>query len=162
MTKKRNAGKEKGIDKIDCRIIELLQQDGRLSNTAMAKELGIAEATIRARLKRLIREEYIRIVAVGDPYKLGFGIMGNLKIRMDIKKKESVIESLRKIKELNYISLTTGSMDVDVDFIVKSLDVLNNLLYDRIFKIDGILATETSLILENVKDDYAWGTAIEE
>lgn len=162
MSPQRKSKTRKKIDKIDCRIIELLQKDGRLSNTAMAKELGIAEATIRTRLKRLINEKCIKIVAVCDPYQLGFGITGNMKIRIDIKKKNKVVRELKKLKELVFINMLTGHTDIDADFIVKSLDGLNDLVFNRINKIDGLIATETSLIMEYLKEDYAWGTAFEE
>ncbi len=162
MSKKNTKTKVKKLDKLDCQIVNLLQNDGRMSNTSIAKELGIAEATVRTRLKRLISEKYIKIVAVGDPYKLGFSITGNIKIRIDTKKKDNVVSALSKLKEAVYINLMTGSMDVDVDFIVKSLDQLNDLIYNKISKIEGIINTETSLIMEQVKENYAWGTAFDE
>ncbi len=160
--KEKNENKIKKLDKTDCKIINLLQKDGSLSNTFIAKELGIAEATVRTRLKRLIGEGYIKIVAVGDPYKLGFGITGNFKIRMDIKKKEHVISEIMKLKEVVFVNLMTGTMDIDADFIVKNLDGLNELIYDKISKIDGMLAVETSLIMKQLKEDYAWGIGFDE
>ena len=65
----RRTYKKKKIDKIDCRMIELLQKDGRISNTEIAKQIGISEGTVRTRLNRLIKEEYIQIVAVSNPMK---------------------------------------------------------------------------------------------
>lgn len=154
--------KVKKLDKLDCQIVNLLQHDGRLSNISIAKELGIAEATVRARLKKLIGEQYIKIVAVGNPTKLGYGITGNIKIRIDTKKKGAIMEKLSNLKEVIHISLMTGNIDVDVDFIVKSLDQLNDLVYNKISSIDGIINTETSLVMEKVKEDFAWGTAFDE
>ncbi len=46
--------KKKMLDQVDCQMIELLQKDGRISNTDLAKEIGISEATVRTRLNRLI------------------------------------------------------------------------------------------------------------
>lgn len=154
--------KLKGLDKTDCRIIHLLQKDGSLSNTFIAKKLGIAEATVRTRLKRLIGEGFIRIVAVGDPVKLGFGISGNFKIRMDIKQKDHVISEISKLKEVIFVNLMTGTMDIDADFIVKSLDELNDLIYNKVSKIDGLVSIETSLIMKQIKEDYAWGTGYDD
>ena len=42
------------LDQIDCQMIELLQKDGRIPNTEIAKKLGVSEATVRSRLNRLI------------------------------------------------------------------------------------------------------------
>ncbi len=80
----------KKIDKIDIQIIKLLQKNGRMSNTVIAKEIGIAEATVRYRMQRLFKEEYIQIAAIIDPMKLGNGIEGSIRIHADIKQMEQV------------------------------------------------------------------------
>ncbi|MGD8392813.1 MAG: winged helix-turn-helix transcriptional regulator, partial [Desulfobacterales bacterium] len=72
MKRNNSSSKKKMPDQIDCRMIELLQKDGRIPNTDIAKEIGISEATVRSRLNRLIEEGYIQIVAVSNPIKLGF------------------------------------------------------------------------------------------
>jgi Lrp/AsnC family transcriptional regulator for asnA, asnC and gidA len=59
------------IDAVDSRIILLLQEDGRMSNKAIARELGIAESTVRTRLKRLIEDRIVKIVALSNPFDLG-------------------------------------------------------------------------------------------
>ena len=160
--KTHTVSEETELDKIDCQIINMLQEDGRYSNTVIAKELGIAEATVRARVKRLIKEDYIRILAVSNPSKLGFAIQGNLKIRIEKNKKSSIVKKLSNLKEVVFMNLMTGSMDIDIDFLVKSLDELNDLLYNKIARIDGLITTETSVVLENIKEDYAWGTAFDD
>ena len=55
--KRRDKKKKKGLDKTDCKLIEILQKDGRLSNIKIAKEMKISEATVRTRLKRLLDED---------------------------------------------------------------------------------------------------------
>jgi len=150
---------QKNIDQTDCNIIELLQQDGRISNTMIAKKLGISEATVRVRLTRLIKEQYIQIVAVSNPLKLGFKVVGILRISIDIKKIENITKELKKLKSIWFIVHTTGGSDIYTEFVVKSLDELNELLFKKINKIDGITGTDTSLILNYIKRQYDWGTA---
>jgi Lrp/AsnC family transcriptional regulator for asnA, asnC and gidA len=149
----------KKLDRLDCRLIHLLQTDGRMPNNAIAQELGISEFTVRRRLKRLLDSKTIRIVAVADPIDLGFEIAGNLKIRIDLKKTDGVLKQLKEIDSLIWVALTTGGTDVDVDFIVRSLKEFHELIFKRISKIDGVLSTETSLMVDLVKDTYDWGTA---
>lgn len=151
-----SAGKK--LDRLDCRLIGLLQTDGRMPNKAIARELGISEYTARRRMKRLIESGIIRIVAVAKPMDLGFEIAGNLKIHIDLKKTEQVLENLNRIDSLIYVALTTGGTDVDADFIVRSLQEFHNLIFKQISKIDGVLSTETSLLVDIVKDKYEWGT----
>ena len=159
--KRNNSGKKKKmLDQIDCRMIELLQKDGRISNTDIAKQIGISEATVRSRLNRLINEEYIQIVAVSNPMKLGFDIVGNIRIEVDIKKMTKIIRELKKLKALWFIVQTTGGTGIDTEFVAKSLDELNELIFEKINKIDGVIKTETSLFLNYIKRQYDWGTAL--
>ncbi|MBU1902830.1 MAG: Lrp/AsnC family transcriptional regulator, partial [Proteobacteria bacterium] len=140
--KKRDLNrKTENIDKIDCKIISLLQKDGRLPNTTIAKKLGISESTVRTRLNRLIKEEFIQIVAVSNPIKLGFQVVGNIRMHVDIKKTENVIRELSKLDPIWFIVQTTGGTDIYAEFIVKSLGELNILAFDKINKIDGITRT---------------------
>ena len=65
---------------------------------------------------------------------------------------------VKKIDSLIYVALTTGGTDVDADFIVRSLKEFHDLIFKQISKIDGVLSTETSLLVDIVKDKYEWGT----
>jgi Lrp/AsnC family transcriptional regulator, regulator for asnA, asnC and gidA len=160
---KKNDGnnRRKAIDSLDCRMIDLLQKDGRISNTEIAKKLGISEATVRTRLTRLIEEQYIQIVAVSNPLKLGFEVVGTIRIHVEIKKMDRIIRELKAIKSLWHIVQTTGGTGIDTEFVLKNLDELNHLIFDQINRIDGVLRTETSLFLNYVKRQYDWGTAAE-
>ncbi len=153
--------KKKILDQIDCHMIELLQKDGRISNTDIAKEIGLSEATVRTRLNRLIQDEFIQIVAVSNPIKLGFKIVGNIRIHVEIKKMENIVKELKKLKPLWFIVQTTGGTGIDTEFVVKSLDELNELIFEKINKIDGVVRTETTLFLKYLKRHYDWGTAMD-
>ena len=160
MKRNNSSYKKKMPDQIDCQMIELLQKDGRIPNTEIAKKLGVSEATVRSRLNRLIEEEYIQIVAVSNPMKLGFEIVGNIRIHVDIRKMDKIIKELKNLKPLWFIVQTTGGTGIDTEFVVKSLEELNELIFDKINKIDGIIRTETSLFLKYIKRQYDWGTAL--
>ncbi len=160
MKKAAATNRKKTIDHVDCQMIRLLQEDGRIPNTEIAKRLGVSEATVRSRLNRLIEEEYIQIVAVSNPMKLGFEIVGNIRIHVDIRKMDKIIKELKKLKPLWFIVQTTGKTGIDTEFVVKSLEELNELIFDKINKIDGIVRSETSLFLKYIKRQYDWGTAL--
>jgi Lrp/AsnC family transcriptional regulator for asnA, asnC and gidA len=158
MPKGISNNRNKAIDQIDREIIQMLQKDGRLPNTVIAKNLGISEATVRTRLNRLIEEEYIQIVAVGNPLKLGFEITGSIRINVDIKKLETVTKKLQKLKACWFIILTTGSSDIYLEFVARSIEELNELIYEKINKIDGVIRMDTAMILKFVKRRFDWGT----
>lgn len=158
MAKRFSNSTKKRLDDVDQKIIKMLQIDGRLSNTTIAKKLKISEATVRNRLNRLIKEEYIQIVAVSNPLKLGFKITGVIRITVDMSKVLSISNKLKRIKPLWFIVYSTGGSDIYGEFVVRSIDELNELLYQQINKIDGVIRTETSLILNYIKRRYDWGT----
>jgi Lrp/AsnC family transcriptional regulator for asnA, asnC and gidA len=149
----------KKLDRVDCRLIRLLQKDGRMPNNTIAQHLGISEFTVRRRMKKLLGSGIIKIVAVANPIDLGFEIAGNLKIKIDLKKADDVLAELKKIDSLIWVALTTGGTDIDVDFVARSLKEFQQLIFKKISKIDGVQSTETSLMVDLVKDTYDWGTA---
>lgn len=146
------------IDPLDTQIITMLQSDGRISNTEIAKSLSVSEATVRGRIKRLIDEEIIQIVAVSNPLKLGFEITGDLYITVDMAKMDKVIDALSKFKELWYIVATTGRYNLNAEFVVKNLEELHDLVYSRLSGIDGVQQVETAIIMKYVKRKYDFGT----
>jgi Lrp/AsnC family transcriptional regulator for asnA, asnC and gidA len=162
MKKNNSQSKKKAIDAVDCQMIRLLQKDGRIPNTEIAKQMGISEATVRTRLNRLIKEELIQIVAVSNPLKLGFKIVGRIQIHVDVKKMDSIIEALKALKPLWFIVQTTGGTGIDTEFVVKDLDELNHLILEKINRIDGVLRTETEMFLNYIKRQYDWGTALDQ
>ncbi len=135
---------------IDYRIIRLLQKNGRIPNTEIAKKLGISEATVRNRMQTMIREERIQVLAVVNPYKLKSGILGNLRVRADKKQIEKVGNELSKLDELWYIAQLVGSADFDAEYYVSSQQEFGALI-DKINKIKGIISTETSLLVRFIK-----------
>jgi Lrp/AsnC family transcriptional regulator, regulator for asnA, asnC and gidA len=150
--------KTKGIDSMDHQLIRLLQKDGRLSHIELAKKIGISETTVRTRLKRLIDEEFIQVVAVANPLKLGFEVTGDLYIHAEMKKISQVISELKKFKELWYIVMTTGETNINAEFVVKDFEALNDLIFNRLGRIDGVIRTEVSVIMKYEKRAYDFGT----
>ena len=60
------------MDELDRKIIALLQLDGRASNAKIAREVGVSEGTVRRRLRKLLDDDVVRVVAVPNLEKLGF------------------------------------------------------------------------------------------
>lgn len=152
--------KKPAINVLDAQIISLLQRDGRMSNTNLARRLNVSEATIRSRLKRLTDENVIQIVAVANPLKLGFELTGDLNIKASIKKLDDVLKSLKKFKELWYIVVTTGASNINAEFVVQNLEELHDLVYNKLSRIDGIEAIDTSIIIKYIKRKYDFGTSL--
>ncbi|NNL77814.1 MAG: Lrp/AsnC family transcriptional regulator [Desulfobacterales bacterium] len=145
------------LDRTDLRIIGLLQKDGRMPSSDIAKKSGVPEATVRYRLKKLIDGKFIQIVAAGNPLKLGFGIAANIGIYTESSQVEEIVVELKKLKRLSYIAQMTSDPTIELETFVESIDKLHQLL-SRIEKIPGIKKLETSFIRRIIRDRYDWGT----
>ena len=82
-------------------------------------------------------------------------------IKIDLKKTDMVIEKLKKIDSVIWVALTTGGTDIDVDFISRSLKEFQDPIFKKISRIDGVLSTETSLMVDLVKNKHDVGTAFD-
>lgn len=152
----------KPLDRIDREIIKLLQKDGRISNTDMAKAIDVSEATVRTRLSRLIDDEIIQIVAVSNPLKLGFNVVGHLRVHVEIGRIDQVAQELKQIKALWFVVKTSGaSTGIDAEFNVESMADLNDLVLNQVGTVSGVKSVETTLTLDFVKRRYNWGTGFE-
>ncbi len=98
---KANQSGIRKLDSVDRKMVRLLQKDGRMPTVAMAKPLSISETTARSRLKRLIKDEVIKVVAISNPIQLGFDIIGNIKLSIDLKKTDAILGALKAIDALN-------------------------------------------------------------
>ena len=138
------------------RIIELLQGDGRMSYSAIAKDVGLSEAAVRHRVQKLIEGGVVQIVAVTDPMQMGFArqAMIGIKVTGDV---QEVAAKLGEMDELDYIVITTGRFDLLAELVATSDDELLDIISRRVSTIDGVVSTETFVYMRLVKQTYAWG-----
>jgi len=138
------------------RIIELLQGDGRMSYSAIAKDVGLSEAAVRHRVQKLIEGGVVQIVAVTDPMQMGFArqAMIGIKVTGDV---QEVATKLGDMDELDYIVITTGRFDILAELVATSDDELLDIISQRVSTIDGVVSTETFVYMRLVKQTYAWG-----
>jgi len=90
-------------------------------------------------------------VAVSDPIKLGFRVTGSIKIQVDIKKMSRVIQELKNIEALWSIVQMPSGTGIYTEFGVRSRAELNALIMVKINPIEGVLDTETNLIMKFIK-----------
>lgn len=152
----RGAG-ETRLDDIAKRIIELLQEDGRQSYAAIAKEVGLSEAAVRQRVQRLLDSEVMQIVAVTDPLQVGFRRQAMIGIRVE-GDLLVVGDQLTEMAEVAYVVTTAGSFDLLCEVVCEDDDHLLELLSSRIRSLPGVASTETFVYLKLNKQHYNWGT----
>jgi Lrp/AsnC family transcriptional regulator for asnA, asnC and gidA len=74
--------------------------------------------------------------------------------------RSSTSKELSKIDQIWFIVHATGSSEIYAEFNAKSISDLNDFITQKVNKIDGLLKTETSLVLKYIKRRYDWKTAI--
>ena len=145
------------LDEVDLQIIRLLQIDGRMASSEIAKTIDIPEATVRYRLKKLIDKKYIQIVAAANPIKLGFGIAACISIGSDIRQVDHVISELEKIERVSYIAQMTNFPNVEIETYIETINELHELL-SQIEIIDGVIRVDTAFIRRIVRERFDFGT----
>jgi Lrp/AsnC family transcriptional regulator, regulator for asnA, asnC and gidA len=147
------------LDRTDQRLIEALQKNGREPFRRIAAEVGVSEATIRARYQRLRDDNILQVTGVTNPLGLGFDAQAMVGVRTS-GPPEPVAEEIAQWDEADYVVVTAGQFDVLVELICADrrqlLDATN-----RMRAIDGVVSTETFLYLELRKQLYDWGARIQ-
>ena len=137
------------MDVLDTKIIGILQKDGRASNAGIARKVGVSEGTVRRRLKRLVQEEYVRVVAIPDPSKMGYDSEALIGVQVDPDKVDQVSEGLTALDEVSWVTVTTGSYDIFAWATLQSAEALGIFLRTKVGTIPGVRRTETFVNLSN-------------
>jgi len=146
----------KDLDVLDRRIIDQLQEDGRRSNVAIARALGVTETTIRHRIDRLIANGFIRIAAVIDPRKTPYLTDAMIWIRLERGHAREAGEQLAALPNVVYVAYTAGRYDMLIEALFESDEQLFEFLIGTLAKIPGVLQNETYHVLQTVKINYDW------
>ena len=135
------------LDEINGQIIDILREDGRSSNASIARRLGVSEGTIRRRLNMLINSGIVKVNVILNSAKMGLSTEAIIGIQVDPDKVEMVGESLSKLNEIEWVSITTGSFDMFVWVTVQSAEQLGFFLRNEVATIPGVRKTETFMNL---------------
>ena len=150
---------DRKLDEIDCALIEALQRNGRKPFRRIATEVGVSEATIRARYQLLCADDILQVTAVTNPLGVGYGAMAMVGIRTCGPPGE-VAETIAAWDEAGYVVVTAGQFDVLVELVCTDSQHLLGLT-DRIRRLEDVVSTESFLYLELRKQLYDWGAGAE-
>ncbi|MEX0991739.1 MAG: Lrp/AsnC family transcriptional regulator [Actinomycetota bacterium] len=143
------------FDELDRQIVHVLQGDGRASFAELARELGASEATIRARVARLLRSGAVKVVASVDALELGFTV-AYIGVRVRGGALDRVLKAMRATPEVTYVVVCAGSFDLFVEVVCTDGPALMRLLDERIRQAPGVEYAETFTVLDIAKDEYQW------
>ena len=147
-----------GMDALDLMIIRELQSDPQQPQADIAKKVEASETTVRRRLKRLLDERIIRIVAIADPRALGYNIRAMIGIKTKPGMVDAVAEKLASYANVHYALLTTGTYDLVAWVFFRDTEELYNFIRNRLGAIEGLAGYESMLTLKVVKDLLSYPT----
>ena len=133
------------------KLVNILQENGRATYSQLADELGLSEATIRYRVKKLIDEGVIKkFTVLLDPKKIGFLTTGILMVKVNPGFFEYVSEQISNLTETHHVFQNTGEYDVVAVFQARDLKHLGD-LRNKIEMMSGVKEVTLSATTRCIK-----------
>ncbi len=139
------------LDDLDFKIVNCLQQDGRMSLTVMAEKMGVSVGTIRTRVNKLIDDKTISIIGRVDPDKVGFHSYAHIAVYVrPATLKEQVAQNIAQLPEVSFLAMTSGDYDLEVDVMCRDNDHLVDFV-NKISSYEGVYHTKTTIYFKVYK-----------
>jgi Lrp/AsnC family leucine-responsive transcriptional regulator len=150
---------ERGIDKIDARILRVLQKDGRISNLKLAETVHLSPTAVLERVKRLTREGYILgYEARLNPARLGAGMLVFVEVLLD-RTVHDVMDTFKAAvqvrPEILECHLVAGGFDYLLKTRVADMAAYREYIGTVIWTLPGVRETRTYAVMEEVKNTTA-------
>ena len=145
------------IDRIDRKILKLLQSDGRIATVDLAEKVGLSPTSTSERMKRLQREGYIAgFGARLDPHRIGLELLVFVEVSLD-KTTPDVFEkfaaAVRRAPEVLECHMVAGGFDYLVKTRVADMAAYRRFLGETLLALPGVKETRTYAVMEEVKSD---------
>ena len=144
------------LDKIDLKILKILQQNSKITNLDLSKKIGLSPAPTLERVKKLensgIIESYHAQIA---PASMGLSVKTFVLVSLAWQKEgalENVITKVHQIDEIVECYIITGEADFLMKLVCKDIPTYEKLLFKTLSKIEEIERLKTLMTLSTVKD----------
>ena len=144
------------LGRIDLNILRILQKDGRISYTDLAKQVGLSVTPCIERVKRLERENYIlNYGATVSAQKLNQSLVVFVQIRLNHTSQKNFEEFRRSVMDLENVQscfLVSGNYDYLLKARVADMASYRELLGHRILKLPAVQESTSYVVMEELKD----------
>jgi Lrp/AsnC family leucine-responsive transcriptional regulator len=142
------------LDRIDRRLLRLLQQDGRIANAELAKRANVSAATCHRRTQRLFAEGYVRSVrAEIEPERVELGTLVMVGVVLDRSTPESFGAFEAAVTKLPFIldcHLVAGDFDYFLKIRVRDIADFRRLHGVQLIALPGVRQTRTFFVMKEV------------
>lgn len=149
------------LDKKDLAILQLIQENGKLTAKQISKKTGIPLTTVFAKTKRMEEQHVIQgYRAIATPDKLNAGTAAFILASVSYRAKaddtpvsqRAVAEEIAKFPEVQEVHIITGDWDLLVKVRTKSVEAVGKFVVDKLRLINGLEKTLTCMVFETVKE----------
>ncbi len=139
------------MDELDLEIIKALQGNGRKRYTEIAKELDVAEGTVRNRVARLLEKRVFQIIGLIDPHQMGYDAPALIGVTVKPPHLEEAAAQIAAFPEVSYLILVSGEYDLMVEVFCRDRAHLATFLREDLQNVTGVERTQTFFILHTYK-----------
>lgn len=144
------------MDRIDKKILNTLQENGKITNAKLSKIVGISAPATLERVRRLEMSGVIsHFTAVVDPEKIGFSITAIVSISLSLSKLSSVPEikeRLAGLEEVMECYQIAGANDFILKVVARDIKAYGEFMNEKLTQIDGIQKIQSSFVIDNIKE----------
>jgi len=144
------------LDKIDLAILQILQENSKITNLDLSKKIGLSPAPTLERVKKLEQSGIVQSYhALVDPQAIGLNVKTFVLVSLAWQKENALNNFMDKIKSINEITecyIITGEADFLIKIICKDIPTYEQLLFKTLSQIEEIERLKTLMTLSTVKD----------
>ncbi|HEY7570208.1 MAG TPA: Lrp/AsnC family transcriptional regulator [Nitrososphaeraceae archaeon] len=142
------------IDDIDLKILDILNRDSSTPFVEIAKRIGVSDATIHIRVRRMIAAGIINKFTISvDNDLLGYDHTAFMGINISPGSADQIASDLLKIEEVLEMHEMHGKFDILLKIRAKDLDQMREIVANKICKIPHILESELMAVLKTKKEE---------
>ena len=146
---------EAKLDKIDLKILKLLQENSKITNLELSKKIGLSPAPTLERVKKLEQSEVIQSYhAKVDASKIGLNVGTFVLVSLAWQKENALDNFIRKIQDIDEVTecyIITGDGDFLLRIICKDISAYEQLLFKKLSQIEEVERLKTLMTLSKAK-----------
>ena len=149
-------GMSERLDKIDLKILKILQENSKITNLDLSKRIGLSPAPTLERVKKLESNEVIQSYhAQVNPQSIGLNVKTFVLVSLAWQKENALnnfLDKIREIEEITECYIITGEADFLIKIVCKDIPTYEQLLFKTLSQIEEIERLKTLMTLSTVKD----------
>ncbi|HMO40508.1 MAG TPA: Lrp/AsnC family transcriptional regulator [Saprospiraceae bacterium] len=144
------------LDKIDLKILKILQENSKITNLDLSKKIGLSPAPTLERVKKLEQSGVIESYhAKVNPQTIGLNVKTFVLVSLAWQKENALnnfLDKIREIEEIVECYIITGEADFLIKIACKDIPTYEQLLFKTLSQIEEIERLKTLMTLSTVKD----------